>query len=113
VTVRQHSFYLEDDDWTALRHLCLDRGLSVSAFIAQAAREAIAGPEIRSLEASATTAPLVPVVPVAGKSGGEHNVIPRSIIQTATGAPAEIPTNPVRAVPKPTPKAKSKVRVRA
>lgn len=60
MTTRQHSFYLEDDDWTALRHLCLDRGISVSAFIAQAARNAIGKPvEVKlKLEASATTAPV-------------------------------------------------------
>lgn len=55
MTVRQHSFYLEDDDWVALRHYCLDHGMSVSSFIAQAAREATAGKTKPMIELAAAT----------------------------------------------------------
>lgn len=39
--IRQHSFYLEDEDWVKLRHLCLDAGISVSAFIANVIRHTV------------------------------------------------------------------------
>lgn len=97
MTIRQHSFYLEDEDWVALRHYCLDHGMSVSAFVAQAARDAVGGAtkEVHfTLEAKA-------VAPATSST---------SALYTGTGAPAVVPINPVRAVPKPTAK---KVRARS
>lgn len=112
MTVRQHSFYLEDEDWTALRHYCLDHGLSVSSFIAQAARDAV--DDIRKADRSAKTANAlalngetikdVRIMEVSLVKDPPH---PSMTVTTATGAPAVIPTNPVRAVPKPTPKKKA------
>lgn len=103
MTVRQHSFYLDDEDWKSLRHYCLDHGMSVSAFVAQAAREAISGKEAKfRLEAS-----------VAPPEQTHSFVSGTTTISTATGAPAAIPYNPVRAVPKPAPRKSSKTRVKA
>jgi len=112
LTVRQHSFYLDDDDWVALRHHCLDQGISVSAFIAQAARDATAGrtisvdaapiKEVKIYETS-----LVPDTQANRDAGAGH------IITTPEEAAAVAPYNPVRAVPKPAAKSKAKVRVRA
>lgn len=104
MTVRQHSFYLDDEDWKSLRHYCLDHGMSVSSFVAKAARDAIGDPR---------PVPVVPLVPVAGKAGEPHRYIPETVVQTGTGAPAAIPYNPVRAVPKPAPRKSSKARVKA
>jgi hypothetical protein len=113
LTVRQHSFYLDDDDWVALRHHCLDQGISVSAFIAQAARDATAGrtlsvdaaPPYKSVEIAEIS--LVPDTQANRDAGAGH------IITTPEEAAAVAPYNPVRAVPKPAAKSKAKVRVRA
>ena len=36
--MRQHSIYMEDEDWGALRHYCLDHDLTVSGLVSQAVR---------------------------------------------------------------------------
>lgn len=129
MTVRQHSFYLEDDDWVALRHLCLDRGVSVSSFIAQAARDAIAGPQTK-----ATAAFRVGGTITDSHMDGDTRVIDKvelhevslvadtkanrdagagHVITTPAEAAAVAPYNPVRAVPKPAPRKSSKAKVRA
>lgn len=100
MTVRQHSFYLDDEDWKSLRHYCLDHGMSVSSFVAHAAREAIAGPQVKFTSAT-------PLEQTHSFTSGT------TTITTATGAPAAIPYNPVRAVPKPAPRKSSKTRVKA
>jgi hypothetical protein len=41
LTTRQHSFYMEDADWTKLRHHCLDAGISVTEFVTQTVMSAI------------------------------------------------------------------------
>ncbi len=43
--IRQHSFYLSDEQWKRLRHHCLDQGVTVSTFIARTVMAAVPADE--------------------------------------------------------------------
>ena len=101
LTTRQHSFYMEDDDWVRLRHHCLDQGISVSSFLAQTALSAISATTYAGIGGTFTSSHMEGATRVIDDFDlKEVSVSFPKVITSASDVPAFI-NHAIHPVPKP------------
>lgn len=111
--MRQHSFYMEDEEWGRLRRHCFDAGISVTEFIRRCVLAAIASGDNGDTTAKLTFAPAtggpvgtMPAGILVGESGPEEAALVKSpAFAKLVTSPADVPAlvRPIHPVPKPTP----------